>query len=374
MILLCSIRAGYAEEIKFYISYKTKPEKSENADRLDLFAIALRGEIGKKIDEFLPCAAHMDQDDLAAVLDLERAKQLLGVSDGAALSSIAGSVGAQYLITIIVIEMGSQIAINAKCLDTKKAGSLVNIAEQSSNDEGAFDVIKRMAAKFIDELCKNEICPYTGTLKVEIVEDLDVDRKSEYSVFCNGVDRLYKMSYKESKHTDNFWTFEKVNKVRARAFIDFDISEETEKVVDDDCYTCPQGKTRRYFRETITRKGKITEVSEESEVYGQRINDARVEITFSDDGTYTIRIEATSAETEITETRYSYAESWCDGDNVPPKTITRKVDVPLTYIFGPYKGTAKDEFLTVHPDPIEETNPISGLKTIYTISFDLEKE
>jgi hypothetical protein len=374
IIMLGTISAGYAEETKFYISFRTIPEKGDDDDKLSLFAIHLGGEINIKIDEFLPCATHMDQNDLAAVLDNERQKQLLGVGDDEALNSIAGSVGAQYLISITLIDMGSQISINTKCIDMKKAQPIVNIADQAPDDEGAFDVINVMADKFIDELCKYEICPYIGTLKVEVSEDLDVDRKSEYPVFCNGRDGLYKMSYKESKHTDNFWTFQKVTRVRADAFIDFDISEETDKVIDDDCHTCPQGKTRRYFHETVTKKGKITEVSEESEVYGQRINDARVEITFSEDGTYTIKIEATSAETEITETRYTNAESWCDTNGGPPKTITNKVDVPLTYIFGPFKGTAKDEFLTANPDPVEETNPISGLKTTYTISFDLQKE
>lgn len=374
IIMLCSIRAGYAEEVKFYITFKTTPEKGANADKINLFAIHMGGEINKLIDEFLPCATHMDQYDLAAVLDNERQKQLLGAGGYDAMSSIAGSVGAQYLITITLIDLGSQIFVNAKCIDMKKAQPIVNIADQAPDDEGAFDVITGMADKFIDELCKYEICPYAGTLKVEIREELDVDRKSEYPVSCNGSDGHYRMSYKESKHTDNFWTFKKVTRVRADAFIDFDISEETEKVIEDDCYTCPQGKTRRYFRETVTKKGKITEVSEESEVFGQRIDDARVVITFSDDGTYIIKIEATSAETQISETRYTYAESWCDTNSGPPKTITNKVDVPLTYIFGPYKGTARDEFLTQHPDPIEETNPISGLKTTYTISFDLQKE
>jgi hypothetical protein len=209
---------------------------------------------------------------------------------------------------------------------------------------------------------------------VEVISDLKVDEKKEYPIYCNEQDRLYKMHYKTDKHSENFWTFEKQTKVYARTFVDYTISEETEKELEDGCYQCPQGKTRRYFRETNSKNGKINEASSESQLYGVQVNDTRIEITFNDDGTYIMKIEATSNTADITETNYKYAESWCDNDNKPPQTIKNKTDIPFTYIFGPYKGTARDESLTLSEDKTEAINSISGEKVTYIISFDLAKE
>ena len=79
-------------------------------------------------------------------------------------------------------------------------------------------------------------------------------------------------------------------------------------------------------------------------------------------------------QSEISETRYQTAESWCDTGNKPPETIINRVDIPLTSVFGPYKGTARDESLTAHPDPVTVTDPVSGEKRTYEISFDLLRE
>jgi hypothetical protein len=368
------IQLSYAEKTRFFIYWSSTVTEPRHRDKLDLFCISLEGEIVKKMEQYLPCASYNDLANVAALLQNEREKQLLGVGDDEALKSIAGGLGSQYLITIKIMEVGSEVAMFVKCLDTKKAQAMVMLMEQAPNNEGAFDVMIKLADKFVEQICRYEICPYKGLIKVEVTEDLKVDVTKEYPIYCNDQDRIYKMHYKETKHTENFWAFEKVTRVSARAYLDFNISEESEKEIEDGCFACPSGKTRRYYHETNSKTGKIDEVSSESELYGMRINDARINITFNDDGTYIIKIEAASDVGEVTETRYQNEECWCAKDYGPPKTLKHKTDIPLTYIFGPYKGSAKDKFLTQKPDPVEETNAISGSKTTYNISFDLERE
>lgn len=374
LIMLLSLQALKAEKTKFLLNWKVQAQSKDNSDKLDLFCDAFEGEFNKGIEEYFPCATKTSYRNIATILSWERDKQLLGVGEDDALQNIAGAMGAQYLVSLKMTESGQSVFMNVICIKMSEAKTLVNVMEQAPLNEDAFDVIRTLAEKFFDELLKYEICPYKGRIKVEVATDINVDEKKEYPVYCNGQDRLYKLHYKETKHSEHFWTFNKVTKVWAQSYIDYTISEETDKEIEDGCYSCPQGKTRRYYHETVSKSGKIDEVSEESEVYGKRVSDARVVITFNDDGTYIMKIEATSKESEISETRYRYAESWCDSENKPSETIKNKVDIPLTYIFGPYKGTARDEFLTQHPDPVVETNPVSGEKTTYTISFDLQRE
>lgn len=374
ILSLVTFQFADAEKPLFFIQGFYVTADKVPSDKFDVFCISLEGEIVKKLEEYLPCTSWTDNDNVGTVINHEREKLLLGVSDDEALSSITGALGGKYLITIEIIEAGSTINIFLKCLDARKREAMVMEIDQAANNDDAFDVFKKLADRFVEKISRYEICPYKGKIKVEVTTELNVDETKEYPVYCNDEDRKYKLHYKEKKHSGHFWTFDKVTDVMAVSYIDYTISEETEKEIEDGCYSCPQGKTRRYYRETVSKSGKIDEVSQESEVYGKHVSDARVTITFSDDGTYTMKIEATSAASEISETRYSSAESWCDANSKPPETIKNKMDLPLRYIFGPYKGTARDEFLTQHPDPVVETNPMSGEKKTYTLRFDLQRE
>jgi hypothetical protein len=375
LLMLSIIPASKAEKIQFFLTWSVQVENEAERGKLDLFCDHFEYKFYQGIEKYLPCATKTSFRNIVSILDNERERLLLGGPENESLlSDLAGAVGAQYLVSLRMTQMGQSVIMNVKCIKTTEAKTLVNVLDQAPLNEDAFEVITSFTEKFFDDLLKYEICPYKGRLKVEVTTDLNVDQKKEYPVYCNEQDRLYKLHYKETKHSEHFWTFEKETKVWARSFIDYSISEESEKEIDDGCYSCPQGKTRRYYHETISKSGKIDEVSEESELFGKQVSDARVEITFNDDGTYIIKIDATSKESEISVTRYLNAESWCDNENKPPETIKNKVDIPLTYFFGPYQGTAKDEFLTQHPDPIVVTDPISGVKTTYTISFDLSKD
>jgi hypothetical protein len=375
LVLLLIVPVSKAEKTKFFLKWTVQCQSKAEMGKLDLFCDRFEYGFYMGIEKYFPCATKTSYRNIVTILDNERERLLLGGPENESfMTDIAGAMGAQYLVSLKMIQMGQSVVMNVKCMKMDVAKTIVNVMDQAPLNEDAFSVVDKLAEKFFDELLKYEICPYKGRIKVEVTTDLNVDEKKEYPVYCNEQDRLYKLHYKETKHSEHFWTFEKRTKVWAQSYIDYSISEESEREIEDGCYSCPQGKTRRYYHETISKSGKIDEVSEESELYGKQVSDARVEITFNDDGTYIIKIEATSRESEISETHYRNAESWCDNENKPPETIKNKVDIPLTYFFGPYKGTAKDESLTQHPDPIVEKNPVSGEKITYTISFDLLRE
>lgn len=374
LLIICVLPVTKAEKTRFFLTWKITAQDKNSEDKLSLFCDAFEGEFNNTIADKFPCATATSYQNIVAVLSHEREKQLLGVGDDNTLADLAGAMGAHYLVSLKMTQAGQTVFMNAVCMQMSNAKMLVNVIQQSPLDEGAFEGVKTLAQKFFDELLKYEICPYKGTIKVEVKSDLSVDEKKEYPIFCNEQDKQYKLHYKAEKHSDNFWTFEKMTRVYARTFVDYTISEETEKEIEDGCYQCPSGKTRRYYHETNSVKGKIDEASSESEIYGVKVNDSRIYIVFNDDGTYTMKIEATSNQADITETRYKYAESWCDNSNKPPETIKNKTDIPFTYIFGPYKGTARDESLKLSNEKKEETDPVSGEKITYIISYDLARE
>jgi len=374
LMLLLAIPSAGAEKTKFFLNWKYTAASQADADMLSLFCDHFEGEFNKRMDQYFPCATYTSYANIAVALDNERKNQLLGIGDESVMQSIAGAMGAQYLVALKMIQNGQNASMNVICMHMGEAKTIVNALVQAPMDEGGFEAVEILADKFFDQLLKYEICPYKGRIKVQVTTDLDVDVSKEYPVYCNNEDRLYKMHYKEKKHSEHFWTFEKETKVWARSFIYYSVSEESEREIEDGCYSCPQGKTRRYYHETVSKSGTINEVSKESELYGKKVDDARVEITFNDDGTYIISINATSKQSEIMETRYHSAESWCDTGSKPPETIINKTDIPLTYTFGPYKGTARDDLLTAHPDPVIVTDPVSGEKRTYEISFELLRE
>jgi hypothetical protein len=64
---------------------------------------------------------------------------------------MAGSLGARYLISVIVTQMGGQMYMQATCMDTKTAKS-VERADKQTNSQGAADSAESLARKFVQQL------------------------------------------------------------------------------------------------------------------------------------------------------------------------------------------------------------------------------
>jgi hypothetical protein len=372
LLLMPDVKA--AKKTKFLIKREWSGGEigSSNAD---LYSESLQGEIKVQFKNELPCASVSSYEDIGVALGHDRERQIMGATDDEYSLDLAGAVGADYLITIKVDVTGQNVFFYVKLLDEKKKKTLISLMDNGTNDESALDVVERLAKKFFEEVLKREICPYKGTIKVNVSSELNVDTKKEYPVYCQEMDRKYTMSFKDKKTADNHWTFEKETKVSAKGFLDFTISELTELEIDNGCYECPSGDMyKRYYHSKISKTGNIDGLSEESVLDGVPINDVRVEITFNDDDTYTMEVNAASKLGEISETIYRYAEGWCDAINEPEKTIKNKIDIGITYTFGPYKGTPKDKNLKEKPDPIVKIDPVSGEKKTIEVEFDLKRE
>jgi hypothetical protein len=101
--------------------------------------------------------------------------------------------------------------------------------------------------------------------------------------------------------------------------------------------------------------------------------DARAEITFLENGTYTLKVRAATRKVDLGLRIEKHAEGTCSNDNPPPEEITKKADIPLVEIFGPFSGTGEDKVLNQKETIIRE-DPITKEKTTITFDFRLSRK
>ena len=66
-------------------------------------------------------------------------------------------------------------------------------------------------------------------------------------------------------------------------------------------------------------------------------------------------------------------EGTCDNKTDSPENITKKADVPLNEIFGPFRGTSLDKNLS-EQKTITREDPLTKEKTTITYNFNLSRE
>lgn len=73
-------------------------------------------------------------DDVAALIGIERQRQLMGCNDSACLADL-GALDARYVLTGTVGKVGSGYVVSAQILDTTKAQVVTRAVQRASNDE-----------------------------------------------------------------------------------------------------------------------------------------------------------------------------------------------------------------------------------------------
>jgi hypothetical protein len=119
------------------------------------------------------------------------------------------------------------------------------------------------------------------------------------------------------------------------------------------------------FTDTRNSEAKAEGLSNESISEGKKIDDARVQIVFKDDGTYLVLVKATSKKGNLKETTETKTQGACEGESKPPVTKNKSIDIPITAVFGPYQGSAEDKVLSQ-----KETKDVSQGKETTTVSID----
>ena len=121
-----------------------------------------------------PCVDQLSDSDLAALIGLERMKELLGAErEGQTLDErlkeIAGAVGARYAISFTATTLpNGQMIISAVMFDTQTGKMIANRLEQSGSGKNKLDTAASVAKSLLQDLSnilKNKCEPHwTGTI------------------------------------------------------------------------------------------------------------------------------------------------------------------------------------------------------------------
>jgi hypothetical protein len=281
---------------------------------------------------------------------------------------------ADYWVTYCIYPVSETMAIaELKCSDIKGKKLVqfsINMSIASIFEKDFIEPVK----KFVKELSKYEICPYTGPINVE-VKSVRTDTKTEkYPIYCNGMDGMYKLDRTFNKTSSASWNLNKTDKFQTSGTVIYNLREETKTEEQNDCYTCPSGRQGpRWYKENTLKTAKVEGLSNESVADDRQIEDARAEIIFLDNGTYTLQVKAASRKGDFKLKAEKHAEGTCSNDNPPPENITKKADIGLDEKFGPYVGTSLDKVL-YHKETIIREDPVTREKTTISFEFNLKKE
>jgi len=369
---------SFAQKTQFYIKSTVGGLYPKEIEGLPTYFATL---FDNYLKEKYSCTTVLTTSDVGNLLGWERQRQLLGSGSEETLKSISDALGVDYLVSLEVsVAIGEKFIVNGTLIPmrTKPVIPLVRASAYSNYSKKSFDQIdanlKEVAKKLVDGLKEIEICPFKGEITVKIVSTKKDNQKEEYPVYCNGSDGTYRKTTTTDNYSENSWMIQK-NKLNASTGnVKFNLHEEFTIEEENPCYVCsPTKQGPRTYNDKTTTYVDIHGLSKESESKGIKVDDARSYLTFLDDGTYTLRVTASSTQGEKKTKREVHAEGICENINESPKTITNKVDEGLNETFGPFTGSSQDKVLS-HKETIKKVDAVTKEETTITYEFNLTRD
>jgi hypothetical protein len=365
LFLMMGVKFSEAAKTRFFIC--TSTNSKEGAAYLAYF----ESKVFNGLKKDFPCVEISSQSTIAAILDLERMRQLLG-SEERDLSSIGEAMGSDYLVSLKVRVMQGQVLVDAFCADTRKSKVISRAAETVSGAAAGLDAVERVSKQLVEGLKQYEICPFKGTINVTVKTERTDQKVESHAVFCNGAQGLYRLETNINNNSDVKWKLNKTGKYTTGGTVTYRLYEEMTIEEQNDCYPCPGGRQAPHmYNEKAIKRANVEGLSNESVSEGIQIDDARTTITFNEDGTYTIKVEAASRKGDSKKKTERKSQGSCDNDSKTDND-DKKVDVPLFEIFGPFEGTSLDKVLSESDTNVRE-DPTIKEKTTITFDFNLTK-
>ena len=333
--------------------------------------------VDDELKNSFPCAEITFDSDIHELLAFEYCKALLGTEDDASLKRIAEQLGCDYLISLIVTIDNNKATIMAVCIDNKQAKTMAMALESAAYGDAGLDAMKRIAKKLVKQIEHYEICRFKGKVQLKVVTHLKKDEKEEYNVYCNEKDGIFKKTTSVDNYAEQNWDLEKVGLDAASGTVTYIINEETVIEEENGCYRCPSGREggRAYHNKTIAT-GKIEGLSKQVVIEGiamPPILDTRISLTFLDDDTYYIRIEAASELGIKSITSEEKAEGTCDNINKPGIRSEDFLNTNLREVFGPFPGKAIDKTLNMTKE-WKVIDPVTKEEKINTLTISLSHD
>lgn len=371
---------SFAQKTQFYITSTVGGLYPKEIEGIPNYFATL---FDNYLKEKYACTTVLTTSDVGDLLGWERKKFLLGVGSDETVKNIGDALNVDYLISIEVsVVIGEKFIVNGTLIPRRAKPvlvfPLVRASAYSNYSKNSFNQIdanlKEVAKRLIDGLKQIEICPFKGDIIVK-VETIKKDNQTEqYSVYCNEMDGTYKKTTTINNYSENEWRLYKNSLNACTGNVKFNLSEELTIDEYNPCYECsPKKQGARSYNEKVTTYASIQNLSKESEFGGIKVDDARAYLTFLDDGTYTLKIKASSTHGQKKTIKEVSAQGVCNNLNDPPEKTTNKIDEGITETFGPFTGTSQDKVLS-HKDTIKRTDPVSGEEQTITYEFNLTRE
>lgn len=365
ILLLTSFRMA-AQRPAFYIQCS-----KAMGDQAPLYIDNFERVVEKFIYEAFSCAKTTTRGMLEARLQWEKAYQEMG---GDRPLSLCSYLKHDYLIDLAMIEMPDGIQISAKCFHSKSKKARASVTKYfiTPIDYKAFaEGCTQVARLLVEGMEKYEICAFTGPVTLTQTLETDSSENIEYSVYCNGNDGIHRKESHIYKRTHSQWNLIRTGIPRTEGTMTFDIFEETSRSEMNDCHRCPSGRQGgRVYSETTTFRVEGSGLSRESRQDGKPQEDARIELDFREDGTYLVRVYATSNPVKGTEQEKTQAQGTCDLIPLKNQSKPRTARVPLKAVFGPFPGKASDKTLQ-QKETLQSIDPITGEKSNLSIELSL---
>lgn len=352
-------------------NYKKMPKLSAGLNAIFL------NDVAAALLEELPCVDISDPvsiENCLAELRLQSTPAFGSRDVVPIIKNISDAIANGYKVRYSIYPLSDDMVhAEIRCED-KKANVLFDFSVEMNMNEFATENRIKLSKMFVEKLSKLEICPYTGKINVNIASKIKDEQIEQYPVYCNKTDGVYSKVTSTDNYTESEWNITKTGKNSADGFVKIKISEKLTIDEVNPCYTCsPDKQGSRHYKSETTTTADISGLSKESESYGVKVDDARVYLTFLDDGTYFLRIKAASKPGNKKTINTVTAQGICDNISSPPKKTTNKIDAGINEIFGPFTGTARDKTLS-QSETITRTNPITGEVETITYVFNLRRE
>jgi len=380
ILFFCLLQSFVANASGMKINFFIKTEISDDKDadgksEAELFADVLKGKLQELIQTEFPCVQFCTQESLVAVLENERARQLLGGEDDNRLD-LNECLNVDYLLVLQLGTLAGKRTYSIKVLDPHLAIGLVNVFETSPTGEDGLDAIPGIAKKVMNQLKKYEICPYKGPVKISVISHKQHDSIEQYAVYCNNQDETFKKTTSLNVDASTELEVQKIGKEYSSGYMKFSEKDSTVLLEENGCYKCPSGRMGgRSSTEIFVTDKLVKDFSNESSKDGAYINDVRIKLIFNEDSTYLISLKgASKRKGKGVETVYQMAEGTCDNKNSPPDVYKNdSVSVPVRFTFGPFKGATSQKSFHETQDKTT-TNPVTGEETTIHFEFTLKRD
>lgn len=331
-------------------------------------------DVSNEVRRNYPCVGVTDPKSLSyclAELRLQSTPEFGGRDIKPVVGKIAQSLTNPDIAVKYSVFVNSEDLAQVTVLCANSEGEiLVDFTEPFSPMEVDGNSIIKPVKRFMEELKKHEICPYTGTVNIEVKSERD--ESSSTSTPCGDGSIVIDLEIKTNSTLR--WELVKESLAGASGTVTYDLKENYNTVTSHSCYVCKDGtKGFAKITETSETEAKVEGLSRESVSDGAQVSDARIRLTFLDDGTYLVTVKATSEKGPMKVTTEKKVDGPCTGnsENEPPDTKNKSIDIPFTAVFGPYQGTPEDKVLSQN----EEKDVSQGTeKSTVKIDFNLTRQ